>query len=58
MKRKSNAKRKNVALFKESHERLEVLSKNTGITITKLIEMAVQKLISDPPTVVCESEVK
>ncbi len=52
---KNNGKRKNVALIRTAHDRLLKLSETTGISLTKLVDMAVVNLLKDPPTIVSES---
>ncbi len=55
---KNKGKRKNVAVIATAHNRLVQLAKTTGISMTKLVDMAVVNLLKDPPMVVHDSEIK
>ena len=55
---KNKGKRKNVALIKTAHDRLVKLAQDTGISMTKLVDMAVVNLLKDPPLIVHDSEIR
>ncbi len=45
---KNKGKRRNVALIRTAHNRLVKLSETTGISMTKLVDVAVVNLLKDP----------